>query len=138
MSKWYLGSGNDALFIINTPPRPSNDHPWHDRPDGPTMAICVHGLPDKRAEQIVLEHNKALDDLTQAKDAVIKLWNGTGESLKEADDVLRSISSYLGQGGMWDTENLDYKDVEQRIKAGIDEHIRVQAELLSRKQTQEA
>ena len=37
MRKWYLGSLNDGLFIIDTPPQPSTDYAWHDRPDGPEI-----------------------------------------------------------------------------------------------------
>jgi hypothetical protein len=27
---WFVGAQNDALFIIDKKPRPSNDYPWHD------------------------------------------------------------------------------------------------------------
>lgn len=27
---WYVGSQNDMLYVINKPPRPSNDHPNHE------------------------------------------------------------------------------------------------------------
>lgn len=58
--RWYLGSLNDGLFIINTPPRPSHDHPCHDRPDGPDQVICVSGIPQAKAQEIVDAHNAGL------------------------------------------------------------------------------
>jgi hypothetical protein len=61
-----------------------------------------------------------------AKEAAIRMWNQCGEQILQADNVLRSISSYLGQGGMWDTENLDYDEVEKRIKEGIDVIVEVE------------
>ena len=62
-----------------------------------------------------------------AKNAALKLWNQTGEQLQKADDTLRAISSRLGQGGMWDTENLDYDEVLARITEGIDTIVRVES-----------
>jgi hypothetical protein len=77
------------------------------------------------------ENEKAVRDPMReaqkdAKEAAIRMWNQCGEQLLEADNVLRSISSYLGQGGMWDTENLDYDEVEKRIKEGIDAIVEVE------------
>jgi hypothetical protein len=60
MERWYIGSMNDGLFIINTPPRPSNDYPWHDRPDGPTMVLAVSGMSLVRVQEIVDAHNLCL------------------------------------------------------------------------------
>lgn len=59
---WYLGAQNDALYIINTPPRPSNDDCFHDRTDGPTLVIPVHGLSDSVAQRIVDAHNAELKE----------------------------------------------------------------------------
>lgn len=55
--KWYLGAMNDGLFIIDTPPRPSTDDQWHDRPDGPSMVLNVTELPRDKAQAIVDAHN---------------------------------------------------------------------------------
>jgi hypothetical protein len=60
MERWYLGSMNDGLFIINTPPRPSTDDQFHERTDGPTVVLNVNGLPQARAQEIVDAHNAAL------------------------------------------------------------------------------
>lgn len=57
--RWYLGAMNDGLFIINTPPRPSNDDVWHDRPDGPTLILSVTELPQPKAQAVVDAHNAA-------------------------------------------------------------------------------
>ena len=54
------------------------------------------------------------------RDAAVTMWNSTGEQLQKADDTLRSLSSYVGQGFCADTENLDYDEMEARIKEGID------------------
>lgn len=55
--KWYVGAMNDALFLINTPPRPSTDDAWHERPDGPSMSIPVPGLTVAQAQAICDAHN---------------------------------------------------------------------------------
>lgn len=60
MKRWYVGSMNDALFIIDTPPRPSTDDTWHDRPDGPKMVLAVEGLTPERVKFIVDAHNADL------------------------------------------------------------------------------
>lgn len=72
---------------------------------------------------------------SDARDAVVVLWNGTGEQLQKADDALRSLSSYVGQGGCWDAENLDYDEMEKRIKEGFDTIIKVESERLDRAAT---
>lgn len=61
--RWYLGSLNDGLFILDRRPSPSNDYPWHDRPDrpdGPDLVLNVCALSDERAQAIVDAHNAAL------------------------------------------------------------------------------
>lgn len=56
--RWYLGAQNDGLFIINRPPRPSNDDV--DPDSGPTLAIPVAGISRQAAQTIVDAHNAAL------------------------------------------------------------------------------
>lgn len=58
--RWYLGSLNDGLFIINEQPRPSADDAFHDRTDGPTLVLNVTDLPEWKALHIVNAHNDAL------------------------------------------------------------------------------
>lgn len=60
MTRWYLGSQNDGLFIIDTPPRPSNDDAIHDRKDGPSLVIPLGDIPKSRAQAIVDAHNSEL------------------------------------------------------------------------------
>lgn len=60
--RWYVGAMNDVLFIINRPPRPSNDDVWFDRPDGPTMVLPTYPLADERVQAIVDAHNAGLPD----------------------------------------------------------------------------
>lgn len=72
-----------------------------------------------------------VERLERAKESAVSLWNDCGEQLQKADDVLRNISSYLGQGGMHDTENLDYEEVEARIREGINHHTHVLEKMLS-------
>ena len=52
--KYYVGAQNDALYIIDKPPRPSNDDQWHDRPDGPNVIAKVydHSLAQKIADAL--------------------------------------------------------------------------------------
>ena len=58
--RWYLGSQNDGLFIIDMPPRPSNDDQWHDRPDGPSLVIPLGAMSREKAQAIVDAHNEAI------------------------------------------------------------------------------
>jgi hypothetical protein len=51
--RWHLASMNDGLFIINAPPRPSNDDIWPDRKDGPSIVLNVTELPADKARKIV-------------------------------------------------------------------------------------
>jgi hypothetical protein len=60
MKKWHLGSMNDGLFIIDTPPRPSTDDVWHERLDGPEMVLAVSGLTNKQAQAICDAHNASI------------------------------------------------------------------------------
>lgn len=77
---WHLGAMNDALFIINKPPRPSNDEVWHDRPDGPTLFLRTHPLSEKDARQIIDAHNATVTRLsTQLRDA-----RARGKGMEEA------------------------------------------------------
>jgi len=94
--RWYLGSMNDGLFIINTPPRPSTDHQWHGRPDGPTFVVAVSALPEGYAQAIVDAHNTALASQARAGDEAVralasamrKLIPDIGEQLQRALDRL--------------------------------------------------
>jgi len=63
--KWYLGSMNDGLFIINAPPSPSGTDvgPWMNS-NGPTMVLNVTDLPDHKAQAIVDAHNAFAQPLT--------------------------------------------------------------------------
>ena len=61
--RWYLGSQNDGLFIIDTPPRPSKDDEFFERTDGPTFAIPVNCLGSKIAQMIIDQHNLENDNV---------------------------------------------------------------------------
>lgn len=55
--RWYLGAMNDALFIIDQPPRPSNDDVVHER-GGAAIAPGVVGAErEDYAKKIVDAHN---------------------------------------------------------------------------------
>lgn len=64
-ARWYLASMNDGLFIINAPPRPSNDDVWPDRPDGPSIVLNVTELPKEKATKIVDTLNALASSPTQ-------------------------------------------------------------------------
>lgn len=82
MKHWYLASMNDGLFIIDTPPRSSNDDVWHERPNGPSVILNVTELPLKKAIAVVETHNSRVEELErqlaeteEALDEAIKeLW----------------------------------------------------------------
>jgi len=59
--KWYVGAMNDGLFIINAKPNPDHDNPWHDNPNGPSLAIPVSGLTLETAQKICDAHNALFD-----------------------------------------------------------------------------
>ena len=55
----YVGSMNDALFVIDQPPRPSHDEgPW-DGPNGPNV-IDACGQDEALANRLVAAWNAAL------------------------------------------------------------------------------
>lgn len=58
--KWYLGLMNGGLFIMNKPPRPSNDSGPMENTNEPTLALPIHGLPINHAVSIVTAHNASL------------------------------------------------------------------------------
>ncbi len=63
--KWYLGSMNDGLFIINRQPSPNaTDFPPHDE-YGPDVALNVVALTEERAQAIVDAHNAAIQPKRQ-------------------------------------------------------------------------
>lgn len=59
--RWHLGSMNDALFIVDAPPRPSTDDVYHDRKDGPLVVMNVNGLSVAAAQAICDAHNAAIE-----------------------------------------------------------------------------
>ena len=61
MERWYLGSMNDGLFIINRPPRPApNDAGPGEVGDSPTLVVALGDLREDLAQQIIDAHNSAL------------------------------------------------------------------------------
>lgn len=63
MKHWHLASMNDGLFIIDTPPRPSNDNIWHERLNGPSVVLNVTELSLKKALVVVEAHNSRVEEL---------------------------------------------------------------------------
>lgn len=61
ITKWFLGSMNDGLFIINQPPRPSTDDVWAERLDGPDMVLNVTELTLPKAQAVCDAHNTTAD-----------------------------------------------------------------------------
>jgi hypothetical protein len=60
--RWYLGSMNDGLFIIDKPPRPSTDAIVYgnDNPNAPDLVLPVWPLSVERAQAIIDAHNSLL------------------------------------------------------------------------------
>lgn len=61
INMWHLGSMNDGLFIIDTPPRPSTDDIHGERTDGPSMVLKAHGLSVADAQAICDAHNASIE-----------------------------------------------------------------------------
>lgn len=79
---WWLGSMNDGLFIINTPPRPSTDDIHHDRTDGPSVVLNITDLPSAKARGVVDAHNTAIEAAAQsAREEVAKIADGMADSI---------------------------------------------------------
>lgn len=105
-TRWYLGSMNDGLFIIDEPPRPSTDDVWPDPPDGPNMALALGDLPLAKAQAIIDAHNASLstyqgenagliDRLTNEAAAVEKggpLW-GVDETSRYMREAALALSA---------------------------------------------
>ncbi|BCH33180.1 hypothetical protein MesoLjLc_51100 [Mesorhizobium sp. L-8-10] len=60
--RWYLGSMNDGLFIIDRPATPAGTDvgPW-DNPNGPQLALNVAALTPQQAQAIIDLHNASLN-----------------------------------------------------------------------------
>ncbi|OYW21808.1 MAG: hypothetical protein B7Z52_00375, partial [Burkholderiales bacterium 12-64-5] len=86
MPKWYLAAMNDGLFIIDKPPRPSTDDQDFEAPGGPEMVLNVAALTQDRAERIVEQHNKEVEDA--GFEAV--------QSLAELVDQHRTVMNPMG------------------------------------------
>lgn len=59
MARWYVGAQNDGLFIIDQPPRPSNDYINPDLHVNVIRAVSDIGL--EAAQRICDEHNLHAD-----------------------------------------------------------------------------
>lgn len=78
VNRWYVGTMNDAVFIIDTPPRPAPvDHLTEGDPNTHVISALGAGTPEtvKLAEEIVAAHNSELSrlraELAEAKAEVI-------------------------------------------------------------------
>lgn len=103
-NRWYLGSLNDGLFIINRCPTPNaTDFPPHDD-YGPDVVLNVVALTEKQAQEIVDAHNATLDapqqtaPVTEAKSLSV----APGWKLVPIDptvEMLEKVSEYsVGYG----------------------------------------
>jgi hypothetical protein len=73
---WYIGSMNDALFIIDKPPYPAPDDtgPW-DSPTGPNPISAA--IDEENAKLIVDAHNASIDRLRRPAAKIDALKRGT-------------------------------------------------------------
>ena len=75
--KWYLGSQNDILYILDGKPCQGNDHPIHDH--GPNVLLMVPAgrEADGFAKQVVDLHNESLSttsDLLHSLKGLLSIW----------------------------------------------------------------
>lgn len=89
--RWYLGSMNDGLFIIDAKPRPSTDDQVHDRRDGPTVVLNATGLSNDKAQAIADAHNDSVSRLETALRAVL-LFHSASTWDDEKRTVWRSMT----------------------------------------------
>lgn len=102
--KWYIGAQNDLLFIINTPPRPAGSEPWHDRPDGPSLAILVDKLDKERIQEIVDAHNAAVNGSTLRD----KLWELRQHAANQACDSSIGLAARIAETAYaWLGDNIE-------------------------------
>ena len=109
MAKWYLGSMNDALFIIDKPPMPAPDDTGpYEMPNGPKPISAA--IDERNGELIVAAHNAAIATLTAA--------------LEEARGALDSARSELvfARIFVWTTQKIhpDGLALYDETKAKID------------------
>jgi hypothetical protein len=102
VKQWWLGSQNDGLFIINQPPRPSNDDQFHERTDGPSFVVPLGTLKEKHAQALVDEHNRTASALTSLSLRV-----------KELEEALSKI-----EGG-WIDEDIPEDDPHDQFSAAL-------------------
>lgn len=84
---WYVGAMNDALFVIDQPPRPSTDDPNH---DAKTQSIAI---PTIKRDTHAYEANAYLIA------AAPELY----AALKRARDMLQAVAGDIEDGGSLDT-----------------------------------
>jgi hypothetical protein len=90
---WYLGSMNDGLFIINQPPRPSNDDVFPDR-DGPTVALPVHGLTIKQAQAVCDAHNAIVTCQAEALRGLLACYEEFQASSGNMEEAYYKLAKY--------------------------------------------
>lgn len=85
--KWYVGAMNDALFVIDAPPRPSTDD-ITEQPNVNVIAAC--GTDFEGAYRMVAEHNAAPASRT-GDQSMKALASNVEPTLIEARDELRRM-----------------------------------------------
>lgn len=71
------------------------------------------------------ENWKFIENLKSERDAALAQVGELGARLEEAEDVLRAMASYVGNGG-YNADTVDPKVFEAKIREGIDFIIRVE------------
>ena len=99
MAKWYLGSMNDALFIIDKPPMPAPDDTGpYEMPNGPKPISAA--IDERNGELIVTAHNAtiatltaALEEARGALEEIVKAQNGPFYICTERGQFVQAISA---------------------------------------------
>ena len=105
MAKWYLGSMNDALFIIDKPPMPAPDDTGpYEMPNGPKPISAA--IDERNGELIVSAHNATIATLTaaleEARGALDAFAKKCDKHEPSFDDTRRpdSFEVYVGLGDL--------------------------------------
>lgn len=93
-TKWYLGSMNDGLFIIDAPPSPAGtDVQPYLSPKGPELVLNITDLPGKKALMVVDGHNAAVAGLNTTVDRL----TAENARLREALNIQKAQSAFRGR-----------------------------------------
>jgi hypothetical protein len=95
---WYVGAQNDALYITNKPPSPSNDNPVHDRQDVIWIGKVYGGVgaEERPNARLIAAAPEMYDALCMAK-AFFSLYGAVWTSSETHEAICAAIAKVEGR-----------------------------------------